>query len=264
MALRTSDIQSNTDGWFCENGTCYQHPNGTLTYAQCKASCTDHPCSMFGEMCADYIMVINGNHPSFAPGNVSGLLGHWVNMFALQTMGGYNFTKPQLFAYIQKCCDIPPSDPTPPEPTLPQARIKREVRENFYNLPALSNNVPIQDSVLGGVIAPRQSKYSMGNMANPLMTDIPRAIQDQPPSTYDNQAITSMENFLPYSPNTTPTGVGKKICAEKSCKMKIKTGGIFGGGHSLFGLFIKKATINVPCEMNTGGACVCKGTDQSC
>ena len=148
MALRTSDIQSNTDGWFCENGTCYQHPNGTLTYAQCKASCTDHPCSMFGEMCADYIMVINGNHPSFAPGNVSGLLGHWVNMFALQTMGGYNFTKPQLFAYIQKCCDIPPSDPTPPEPTLPQARIKREVRENFYNLPALSNNVPIQDSVL--------------------------------------------------------------------------------------------------------------------
>ena len=71
-------------------------------------------------------------------------------------------------------------------------------------------------------------------------------------------------NYGGYLPITTPTGVGKKICAEKSCKMKIKTGGIFGGGHSLFGLFIKKATINVPCEMNTGGACVCKGTDQSC
>ena len=28
-----------TDNWFCEGGNCYQHPNGTLTYAQCKASC---------------------------------------------------------------------------------------------------------------------------------------------------------------------------------------------------------------------------------
>ena len=195
MAIVEDLTTINDGGWFCENGTCYQHPNGTLTYAQCKASCTDHPCSMFSEMCADYIMVISGNHPSFSPGNVSALLGHWVNMFALTTMGGHSFTKPQLFAYIQKCCDIPPT----PDPRTPQGRIKREVRDNFYNLPALTNQVSRQDIVLGGVISTRQSKYSMPNMKNPLITNRSRAIQNQPPSTYDNQAITSMDNFTPYT-----------------------------------------------------------------
>ena len=98
------DITQQGDKWFCEQGTCYQSPNGNLTYAQCKASCTQYPCSMFFEMCQDYNMVITGTHPTYSAGNVSGLLGHWVNMYALPQMGGHNFTKPQLFAFIQECC----------------------------------------------------------------------------------------------------------------------------------------------------------------
>ena len=86
-----------------------------------------------------------------------------------------------------------------PDPRTPQGRIKREVRDNFYNLPALTNQVSRQDIVLGGVISTRQSKYSMPNMKNPLITNRSRAIQNQPPSTYDNQAITSMDNFTPYT-----------------------------------------------------------------
>lgn len=104
MPIIDTTTTNTDDGWFCEQGTCYQHPNGNLTYTQCKTTCglSDYPCSMFAEMCQDYYQVINGTHPSFF--SVSPLLDHWVNMYALPTMGGHQFTKPQLFTYIQRCC----------------------------------------------------------------------------------------------------------------------------------------------------------------
>ena len=189
----TYDITTTDDKWFCEQGNCYQSPNGTLTYLQCKASCTDYPCSMFAEMCDDYAMVIAGNHPVYSVGNVSALLGHWVNMYALPTMGGHNFTKPQLFAFIQKCCT----------PTTGggggTGRIVREVRDNFYNIPSLQNNIGVNNIVLGGVISSQQSAYILPNMRNPLTSHKQRVFRKEPPSTYDNQAVTSMEDFMPYS-----------------------------------------------------------------
>ena len=183
------DITQQDDKWFCEQGTCYQSPNGTLTYAQCKVSCTQYPCSMFLEMCEDYAMVIAGNHPTYSSGNVSGLLGHWVNMYALPQMGGHNFTKPQLFAFIKKCCNRGSGT----------EKIIREVKDNYYNLPSLQNNIPNKDIVLANVISSRQSAYSIRNMNSPYLSTKNRVYRNEPPSTYDNQAITSMDNFYPYS-----------------------------------------------------------------
>lgn len=180
------------DKWFCEQGTCYQSPNGTLTYTQCKASCTQYPCSMFFEMCQDYNMVIAGNHPSFSAGNVSALLDHWVLMYALPQMGGYSFTKPQLFGYIQKCC-------TPIGGGGGTGHIVREIRENYYDLPAIVNQIGDNDVVLGGVISSQQSAFIITNLPSPYETtrDIP--FRNQQPSTYDNSAITPMPDFTPYS-----------------------------------------------------------------
>lgn len=78
-------------------------------------------------------------------------------------------------------------------------KVLRYIKDNYYNLPAIQDNIPMQDSVLGGVIATRQSKYSFPNMESPLLSNRPRVMQSQPPSTYDNQAITSMDNFTPYT-----------------------------------------------------------------
>ena len=77
--------------------------------------------------------------------------------------------------------------------------INRYVRDNYYNIPALQNNIPNNDIVLGGVISSRQSAYSIGNMSSPYLSTKNRVYRYEPPSTYDNQAITSMENFTPYS-----------------------------------------------------------------
>tara|TARA_Y100000310_G_C20097007_1_gene540953 strand:+ start:266 stop:520 length:255 start_codon:yes stop_codon:yes gene_type:complete len=77
--------------------------------------------------------------------------------------------------------------------------IRREVKDNFYNLSPISTKLPYQTQQLAGVISTRQSIYNMPPMSNPLTSNVPRAMQNQPPSTYDNQAITSMDNFTPYN-----------------------------------------------------------------
>jgi len=179
-------------GWFCEQGTCYQHPNGNLTYAQCKQMCTQYPCSMFAEACADYQAVLNGTSPH----TMQYLVNHWVNMFALPQMGGINFTHTELGNYLLKCCYVAP---TPRPPHSPRARIlNRPVRENFYNIPTLNNKVKDWESVLGGVVAPKKSEYSMPNMNNPLISNQQRVFSNEPPSTYDNKAVTKIDNFTPY------------------------------------------------------------------
>tara|TARA_R100001244_G_scaffold69325_1_gene56652 strand:- start:977 stop:1363 length:387 start_codon:yes stop_codon:yes gene_type:complete len=88
------------DKWFCEQGTCYQSPNGTLTYAQCKASCIsipDLPCNLTLEACADYNNVLNGTSAY----TLNYILTHWVNYF--NTLG-YGLSNSQFLNILQVCC----------------------------------------------------------------------------------------------------------------------------------------------------------------
>jgi len=129
MAIDINRTNNDTGGgdpsnwmYFCEQGVCYKHQNGNLTYAQCKMNCAPHPCSMFGEACADANAVWNGTSPY----NMQQLVQHWVNMFALPQMGGHSFTHTELGNYLLKCCYVPP---TPRPPHSPRARIlNRPVR----------------------------------------------------------------------------------------------------------------------------------------
>ena len=172
-----------------------------------------------------------------------------------------------------------------------------------------------QYSVLGGVVAPRNSAYIMPSMSNPKAERPINKINTSLPSLRDRGSISNMDNFNPYSrqyenkvvqrniasiPQTygnqkfytnvklegRPVGspilsrkgvetyhgylpptinVGKKICGDKTCKMKVKSGGIFGGGHSILGIGVSTGKIQVPCQHAANSqSCVCQGTDHSC
>ena len=72
-------------------------------YALVLKCCPDTPivpCELTGEMCADYQSYVAGTSPYTLPQ----LLQHWVNMFALPTMGGYTLTTSQVQDIITRCC----------------------------------------------------------------------------------------------------------------------------------------------------------------
>ena len=91
---------TTANNWFCEGGNCYQHPSGTLTYAQCKTSCITTPvlpCNLTLEACDDYSNVLNGTSAY----TLNYILSHWVNYF--NTLG-YGLTNSQFLNILQACC----------------------------------------------------------------------------------------------------------------------------------------------------------------
>lgn len=54
-------------------------------------------------------------------------------------------------------------------------------------------------SVLGGVVAPKSSAYSIQGMRNPLAERPTKALDTSRPSLRDNGAVSNFNNFSPYS-----------------------------------------------------------------
>jgi hypothetical protein len=140
---------------------------------------------------------------------------------------------------------------------------------------ALSTQIPSQTN-LGGIadiqdFNPYNNLGTYKNQVNTMQND------QRLPKKFGGEFFTNVNLENPSgSPVLKATGVdyggylpptlegGKKKCSNKTCKVKVKSGGIFGGGKSLFGIGIKVARMSVPCLETQGGGCVCQGTNTSC
>ena len=142
-------------------------------------------------------------------------------------------------------------------------------------LKALSTQIPSQTN-LGGIadiqdFNPYNNLGTYKNQVNTMQND------QRLPKKFGGEFFTNVNLENPSgSPVLKATGVdyggylpptlegGKKKCSNKTCKVKVKSGGIFGGGRSLFGIGVGVARMSVPCLETQGGGCVCQGTNTSC
>ena len=140
---------------------------------------------------------------------------------------------------------------------------------------ALSTQIPSQTN-LGGIadmqdFNPYNNLGTYKNQVNTMQND------QRLPKKFGGEFFTNVNLENPSgSPVLKATGVdyggylpptlegGKKKCSNKTCKVKVKSGGIFGGGRSLFGIGVGVARMSVPCLETQGGGCVCQGTNTSC
>ena len=140
---------------------------------------------------------------------------------------------------------------------------------------ALSTQIPSQTN-LGGIadiqdFNPYNNLGTYKNQVNTMQND------QRLPKKFGVEFFTNVNLENPSgSPVLKATGVdyggylpptlegGKKKCSNKTCKVKVKSGGIFGGGRSLFGIGVQVARMSVPCLETQGGGCVCQGTNTSC
>ena len=140
---------------------------------------------------------------------------------------------------------------------------------------ALSTQIPSQTN-LGGIadiqdFNPYNNLGTYKNQVNTIQND------QRLPKKFGGEFFTNVNLENPSgSPVLKATGVdyggylpptlegGKKKCSNKTCNVKVKSGGLFGGGHSLFGLFVNKSKIKMACVERADGSCTCGQTDHSC
>ena len=72
-----------------------------------------------------------------------------------------------------------------------------EIRQNLLNSPT-----PNKYSILGGVVAPKSSAYTIMGMRNPLAEKPTKVLDTSRPSLRDNTATVRFNDFNPY--NSTP------------------------------------------------------------
>ena len=69
-----------------------------------------------------------------------------------------------------------------------------EIRQNLLNSPT-----PNQYSILGGVVAPKSSAYTIMGMPNPLAQRPTKTLDTSRPSLRDNTATSRFNDFNPYN-----------------------------------------------------------------
>jgi len=69
-----------------------------------------------------------------------------------------------------------------------------EIQENLLNSPT-----PNKYSILGGVVAPKSSAYTIQGMQNPLAEKPTRVLDTSRPSLRDNTAVSRFNDFNPYN-----------------------------------------------------------------
>ena len=72
--------------------------------------------------------------------------------------------------------------------------LSAEVQRNLQNSPT-----PNQYSILGGVVAPKSSAYTIQGMSNPLAEKPTRVLDTTRPSLRDNSATSRFNDFNPYN-----------------------------------------------------------------
>ena len=72
--------------------------------------------------------------------------------------------------------------------------LSAEVNRNLLNSPT-----PNQYSILGGVVAPKSSAYTIQGMSNPLAERPTRVLDTTRPSLRDNSATSRFNDFNPYN-----------------------------------------------------------------
>lgn len=85
------------------------------------------------------------------------------------------------------------------------------------------NNYKKNYSVLGGVVAPKRSAYTIMGMPNPLAERPVRPLDTSLPSLRDNSAVSRFNDFNPYNsaPKRNPEIVRNEI-AMRSRKSPVK------------------------------------------
>tara|TARA_R100001463_G_scaffold119727_3_gene175664 strand:- start:1452 stop:1832 length:381 start_codon:yes stop_codon:yes gene_type:complete len=72
--------------------------------------------------------------------------------------------------------------------------LSAEVNRNLLNSPT-----PNKYSILGGVVAPKSSAYTIQGMSNPLAERPTRVLDTTRPSLRDNTATSRFNDFNPYN-----------------------------------------------------------------
>lgn len=93
-----------------------------------------------------------------------------------------------------------------------------EIRQNLLNSPT-----PNQYSVLGGVVAPKSSAYTIMGMRNPLAEKPTKVIDTSRPSLRDNTATSRFNDFNPYNnaPRKSPEIVRNNMMVRSKVGQKV-------------------------------------------
>lgn len=94
----------------------------------------------------------------------------------------------------------------------------KEIGKNLLNSPT-----PNKYSILGGVVAPKSSAYTIMGMANPLTEKPTRTLDTSLPSLRDNSATSRFNDFNPYNnaPRRSPEIVRNKMMVRSKISKKV-------------------------------------------